>query len=181
MSKKQSEDNAIMSWFPGHMAKSIKEIVKIKSKLDLVIEVVDARAPISSMNTSWHALLSQKYKVLVLSKSDLIDTQSQHLWKQYFLKNNYETVVLFNAKDNASVLSLSKTLEMIQKTNKKIGLSCIVLGIPNVGKTSLIAKLSKKKLHIGNRPSVNKNYAMEQCHYNDTPARYSRNYGAKDT
>ncbi|XVG95155.1 ribosome biogenesis GTPase YlqF [Eubacteriales bacterium KG127] len=150
-----------INWYPGHMKKT-RELIQSNLKLvDVAIEVVDARIPRSSRNPIIDQILGDKKRVIVLNKTDLASEEETRKWKEYFVKKGYRTVSL-NAQKGGGVSSLLSTLEKIQdKLNegriRHKHLRIMIVGVPNVGKSSLINRLTgKKSTQIGNRPGVTK-------------------------
>lgn len=150
-----------INWYPGHMKKT-RELIQDNLKLvDVAIEVVDARIPRSSRNPIIDQILGDKKRVIVLNKTDLAAEEETRKWKEYFVKMGYRTVSL-NAQKGGGVSSLLSTLEKMQdglnegRTRHK-PLRIMIVGVPNVGKSSLINRLTgKKSTQIGNRPGVTK-------------------------
>ena len=156
-----------INWFPGHMVKTMSEIKSKLKLIDIVIEVVDSRLPISSRNHMIDEIVKDKPRIIIMNKYDLSDKKKLNEFKNYFESKNM-SVVFTNAQngDNINkVLYLINEIggkiykEKIEKKNiamKPIYRVCIV-GIPNVGKSTIINKLSKKtSAEVGNRPGVTK-------------------------
>lgn len=151
------------NWFPGHMNKSIKEIQKIVPIIDLVIEIVDARAPLATQNQIFKKLLNKTAKLIIMTKGDLADEATSNLWIEYFKKINIKVYLIKSKQQNilADILKLINSItEDRQKKLKAKGietphLNILIVGIPNVGKSTVISKLCKgKTLKIANRPGV---------------------------
>ncbi|MDR0691185.1 MAG: ribosome biogenesis GTPase YlqF [Streptococcaceae bacterium] len=154
-----------IQWFPGHMAKAR---VKIQEKLkfvDIVYEMLDARLPISSRNPMLDKILQQKPRLLLINKSDLGDCVQLKKWRGHFKEQGYDSLTI-NAKQNTSVkkiISESKVvLKEKLKRNEARGLKpqairAMIIGIPNVGKSTLMNRLvGQKKAQVGNKPGVTK-------------------------
>lgn len=161
--KKNSENKASFNWFPGHMNKSIKEIEQQIPVVDLVIEIVDARAPFSTENPLFRKLLSKRPRLIILSKGDLADPNVTKKWIEYFESKNDRTYLIKNKDINISkdieklILLMTKEKREHQKTRgiENPQLNVLVVGIPNVGKSTLIQKLSKSKIvKKGDKPGV---------------------------
>jgi len=152
-----------IQWYPGHMHKAQKEIKQALPKVDLVIEVVDARIPFSSSNPMVQAFIEQSTKnipvIRLLNKCDLADESVTALWQEFFQQ-----------KDNHRSLSVScKYPEQVKKINqfchqllpefrsKQKPIKAMIMGIPNVGKSSIINILSGRTIaKVGNEPAVTK-------------------------
>ncbi len=152
-----------INWYPGHMAKTKKQIIEDLKLVDVVVEILDARIPISSRNPDLEELIKNKTRLIVLNKSDLADEKQNKLWIDYF-DNIGMPAVLVNSNNGEGInLTLNKIEDIYQKqqekfTNKgRIGKSIrvMVLGIPNVGKSSFINRISKRNAtEVGNKPGV---------------------------
>ncbi|QBQ07527.1 ribosomal biogenesis GTPase [Spiroplasma gladiatoris] len=156
-------EKAHFNWFPGHMNKSIKEIEEKIKIVDLVIEIVDARAPFSTQNPLLRKVLSKRPRLILLSKCDLADDSVTESWINYFKQNGDQTYTIKNKQQNIyndvlkliNLMTKEKQLRDISKGIEKPQLNVLVVGIPNVGKSTTIARLSKgKQLKIGNKPGV---------------------------
>ncbi len=156
-------EKSSFNWFPGHMNKSIKEIEAKISIVDLVIEIVDARAPFSTQNPLFRKLLNNRPRLILMSKGDLADDEVTKQWKDYFF-NCGNVVYVIKDKQQPIYNDILKLIEKMtiekQKKDKARGIenpqiNVLVVGIPNVGKSTVISKLSKgKRLKIGNKPGV---------------------------
>lgn len=150
-----------INWYPGHMKKT-RELIQANLKLvDIVIEVVDARIPSSSRNPIIDELVKGKDRIIVLNKSDLADSVQNEKWTEKFKEDGYY-VLSMNCMTGIGVKQLFKLLEKIQdeknseRTRKK-NLKIMIVGVPNVGKSSLINRLTgKKSTQTGDRPGVTK-------------------------
>lgn len=153
-----------IQWFPGHMAKALREISERIKVVDIVIEICDARAPLSSINPELFNIIKNKPRIMILSKKDLADENITKSWLKYFEEKGYIALAMNLNKDNLDVIfNISKVClkEKIEK-DKRRGLKpqpirALVVGIPNVGKSTFINKLSKRKAaNVGNMPGVTK-------------------------
>ena len=156
-------DSVSINWFPGHMAKTRREIEEKIKLVDLLIEVLDARAPLSSRNP----LLEQinKKRIIVLTKPDLADESITSKWVSYFEKQGHGVIVL-NLKDKVNVNKIIEACHesLKEKREKDIrrGINprasrVMVVGIPNVGKSSFINKVSgRKATSVENKPGHTK-------------------------
>ncbi len=149
-------------WYPGHMAKARRMLQDNLKLIDLIIEVLDARIPISSQNPDFDNLFKQKNRLFVLSKSDLASPVELKKWIDYFKRNGH-VAVSFNAnasKDTQKVfeavnLSAKPIVDRFAKKGVKKTIRAIVAGIPNAGKSTLINRLVKgKPAAVGNKPGV---------------------------
>ncbi|AHI53683.1 ribosomal biogenesis GTPase [Spiroplasma sabaudiense Ar-1343] len=156
-------EKALFNWFPGHMNKAIKEIQNQIPVVDLIIEIVDARAPYSSQNPIFKRILATKSKLIIFTKCDLADQKVVESWKNYF-ESNGNFVFLIKNKSVPILNDVVKLINQItlakQNRDKSRGIvnpqiNVLVIGVPNVGKSTVISRLSKgKELKIGNKPGV---------------------------
>lgn len=154
-----------INWYPGHMKKTKESIKKNLSLVDIVYEIVDARIPVSSRNPDIDNLVGGKPRIIVLNKADLADENANLAWQEYFNKKEIPSVIV-NSIDNKGLnniiaLSHSLTEEKRKRLSSKgiinKSVRAMIVGIPNVGKSTLINSLSKKKgAKVGNKPGVTK-------------------------
>lgn len=148
-----------INWYPGHMKKT-RELIRENLKMvDLIIEVIDARIPSTSRNPIIDELVGDKRRIIALNKSDLSDPQANERWSAYF-QNLGSDVVPMNCMSGQGVPRLQKLLTTIRDERNqgqllKKPLRMMIVGVPNVGKSSLINRLTgKKSAMTGNRPGV---------------------------
>lgn len=154
-----------INWYPGHMAKTRRQIEADLKIVDIVIELLDARIPISSQNPDISSLTSKKKKIVVLNKCDLADEKKNQLWIKYFEKKGIPAV-LTNSNSGKGIDQCIRKIEEImsvdlqeQADKGRIGrkIRAMILGIPNVGKSSFINRISKRTTAgVGNKPGVTK-------------------------
>lgn len=153
----------IIQWFPGHMAKTRRMISDNLKNVDIVIEILDARIPYSSRNPEISRLTAGKPTLLLLNKASLADPEQNQKWKQQYTKDN-TVCLLTDCVTGEGMKSLAPTIREILadklKKYEEKGMSgrrvrAMVLGIPNVGKSSLINRIcGNKKTKVENRPGV---------------------------
>src|SRR5699024_262625 len=154
-----------IQWFPGHMAKAKRE-VEAKLKLtDVVMELVDARAPLSSQNPMFQDVLQEKPKMIVMMKKDLADSSITEKWLSYFNDEGIPAIAidvnnqsdLKRAVQTAKELGQAKMDKLREKGVNPRPARAMIIGIPNVGKSTLINRLAGKKIaQIGDKPGVTK-------------------------
>ena len=158
-----SETKTNINWFPGHMSKSLREIENSLKLVDIIIEILDARAPISSRNPQ--IVKYNKPRLLILSKKDLADESKVKEWIEYFKNDNCSVLVMdlnkgFNEKMVVNAINLLMK-ERIEKDLKRgirnRTIRALVVGIPNVGKSTFINKMAHRKAAgVGNKPGFTK-------------------------
>jgi len=154
-----------INWYPGHMLKAKKELAKQIKRVDVVLEMRDARIPVSSVNHDFEEMLQQKNRILLFNKSGLADQQITSEWTAIFKKADIPFLFIdaLNQREINKILPLCcKMMEEKWSTFRKRGirhpsLKLLITGIPNVGKSSLINRLSRRKAaEIGPTPGVTK-------------------------
>ncbi len=152
-------------WYPGHMAKAKRLMQEQIKAVDIVVELRDARIPMASQNPMLHTLAQNKTKVLVFTKSDLADPSVSHQWQAFFDGQNIVTLFV-DSTANVSKKQVIDAIEIAGKVRrekdakrgiKNRALKVMIVGIPNVGKSTLINLLAKKKMaRVADRPGVTK-------------------------
>ena len=160
-----NENKVNINWYPGHMAKTKREVKEKLDLIDIVFEVIDARIPYSSKNKDIDSLIKNKPRILIMTKMDLCDLNKTKEWIKYYESIGYKVIPL-DLLNNPNLQSLTNetnnySLKMNQKRKEK-GLKerkirALILGIPNVGKSTLINRLvGKKATNVGNKPGITK-------------------------
>lgn len=175
--KEKRENNSVekvisstgINWYPGHMAKTKRQIKERIDLVDVVVHVVDARIPKSSFINDINEFTKNKKKILVFSKYDLCDKEETLKWKNFYEKKGY-TVILSELNDknvkNKIVDAVNSLMSNVNLKRKEKGLlpkkaKVMVVGVSNVGKSTLINNLVNKKVQtVGNMPGVTKNINM---------------------
>lgn len=154
-----------IQWFPGHMAKARRQIEEKLGLVDIIIELRDARAPLSSENPMLNNVIKDKPRMVVLMKRDLADQAETDKWITYFKNNGIVAIAVdvSQKKDIEQTIALAKELgkeKMAKFINRGIiprAIRAMIVGIPNVGKSTLINRLSNRKIaKIGDRPGITK-------------------------
>ena len=158
-------NNNPIQWYPGHMAKTKREIREKINLIDIIYEVIDARMPISSKIKDIDDLIKDKPRILIMTKYDLCDKKETDKFISYYEEFGYKVVPvdLANNKNVKKVLELSESVskELNEKRKSKglkpRNLRALIIGIPNVGKSTLINRLvGKKAAGVGNKPGFTK-------------------------
>ena len=181
-------------WFPGHMVKAMKEIESRLNVIDVIVEIIDSRAPISSKNPFLEDLTKSKKRLLVFSKKDLCDMKKIGDFERYYQNFGYETIAvdLNNKKDIFEIIKKTQDIgkdrqEKYLKRGMKVQpLRVMIIGIPNVGKSTLINRLTKRNAaSVRNTPGhtraqqwirINENFELL-----DTPGVLPPHYESKET
>ena len=158
-----SENTQSIQWFPGHMAKTRRKIAEILPLIDAVAEVVDARIPISSRNPEIGQLIGGKPHIILLNKCDMADKEITDRWIEYYKKQNI-TAIPLDCKSGKGIGQFKSTVKTVladkllyYKSKGMVGkpLRVMVVGIPNVGKSTFINKIAgKTRAKAENRPGV---------------------------
>ena len=154
-----------LQWYPGHMTKAKRQMQEDLKLIDLIIELVDARIPLSSRNPDIDELGKNKARLILLNKSDLADERYNEQWSAYFQKKGFY-VVKVNAKSGAGLKSIQGVIQEACKAKierdrrrgiKNRPIRAMVVGIPNVGKSTFINSYAGKACaKTGNKPGVTK-------------------------
>ena len=154
-----------LNWYPGHMAKTKKQIIEDLKLIDIVVEILDARMPLASVNPDIQNYIKDKKKIIILNKSDLADENITNEWIKYYKSKGINAIAIEanNGKGIPKVIDCIKNeYKSIQEKYIKKGrigkaIRIMVLGIPNVGKSTFINKLAKRNTaKVGNKPGVTK-------------------------
>ena len=164
-SNEKSCASTSINWYPGHMAKTMKQIEADLRIVDIVIELLDARIPIASQNPEIANKIKNRKKLVVLNKADLADEKTNQKWVNYF-ENQGIPAVLVDSNSGKGIDKFIKKIEKVmqemlegQASKGRIGrkIRAMILGIPNVGKSSFINRISKRTTaEVGNKPGVTK-------------------------
>lgn len=152
-----------IQWFPGHMAKTRRMIKESLPLVDAVVEIIDARVPVSSRNPELGKLIEEKTRIIVLNKSDMADPSATEKWLKYYKENNIPAISADckSGKGIKSFVPLVKTvlIDLIEKRKLKgmVGrpLRLMIVGIPNAGKSSFINRMANsRRTKVEDRPGV---------------------------
>ena len=155
-------DNMNIQWYPGHMTKTRRQIEADLKLVDAVCEIVDARIPVSSRNPDIDAICGDKPRMIVLNRMDLADPAATKKWAEYFRRKGMAVIATdckskkgISAFTPAARLACAEKLERDAKRGMNRPLRVMVVGIPNVGKSTLINQISgRKSAKAENRPGV---------------------------
>ena len=175
---KNNVDNAglnknVLNWYPGHMAKTKREIKEKLNLIDVVYEVIDSRMPISSKIVDIDELIGDKKRILIMTKYDICDKEETNKFIKYYEKLGYIVIPvdLMNGNDTSKIID--KSMEILQEENKKRlekglkprSIRALIVGIPNAGKSTLINRLvGKKSAGVGNKPGFTKSLSWIRIH-----------------
>ena len=155
----------VIQWYPGHMAKAKREVTEQLKKVDVVFELVDARIPYSSRNPMIDDVINQKPRVVILNKKDMSNLNEMQKWEHFFTDKGFYPVAVdakhgknLKGVENAAIEATKEKFEKEKaKGLKPRAIRAMIVGIPNVGKSTLINKLTKKNIaQTGNKPGVTK-------------------------
>ena len=154
-----------IQWFPGHMAKARREVTEQLKMVDIVFELIDARLPQSSRNPMIDDIISRKPRLVILNKKDMADDAETARWLEKFRESGTEAVAI-NSLDGKGLQQVTKAAQQILKEKwdrmkakgiRPRAIRAMIVGIPNVGKSTLINRLAKKNIaKTGNTPGVTK-------------------------
>ncbi len=153
----------MINWYPGHMKKTKDMIKDTIDVIDIVLEIVDARIPMSSKNPEIKRFAKNKKRLILLNKSDLVGSEELNYWKKYFIDNDFaDEVVAISAEKGTNMKVLYQKIDELSKDKiakqkakglLKVSIRLMVAGIPNVGKSRLINRIvGKSKAGVGNKP-----------------------------
>lgn len=152
-----------IQWYPGHMARARREMTEAVKLVDVVVEIIDARIPIASRNPVLNEIIGNKPRIIALNKADLADKKQNQRWIEYYKKDNIVAVEVDSCHGNGvkkvteAIYQLMKEKIEKQEQQGRIGgsIKTMVVGIPNVGKSTFINKIAgKPTTAVGNKPGV---------------------------
>ena len=165
MNNEQNRAKTNINWYPGHMAKTKRQIMADLKLVDIVIELLDARIPTASRNPDIGEITKNKKRIIVLNKSDLADEKENIKWVSYF-ENQGIPAVLVDSNTGKGINNFVKRIEKVMEKEQekeiakgRVGkkIKAMIIGIPNVGKSSFINRIAKKSTaEVGNKPGVTK-------------------------
>ncbi|MCC3357491.1 ribosome biogenesis GTPase YlqF [Bacillus sp. REN16] len=154
-----------IQWFPGHMAKARRQVTEKLSLIDIVFELVDARIPASSRNPMIDEIIKNKPRLLLLNKADMADPKVTKEWIEYYKEKGVHALAINSQEGNgmkqivseARVILKEKFDKMAAKGIRPRAIRALIVGIPNVGKSTLINRLAKRNIaQTGDRPGITK-------------------------
>lgn len=163
MNDKKSCASTSINWYPGHMAKTKKQIIEDLKLIDVVVIILDARIPRASQNPDLQEWTKEKKKIMVLNKSDLAEEKKNQEWIEYYRKQEI-SAVLTDSNTGKGIPETIREIEKVGQERKEIeaqkgrkgkSIRVMVVGIPNVGKSSFINRITKKSsMAVGNKPGI---------------------------
>ncbi len=177
-----NRQNSTINWYPGHMEKAKRLMLNEYKNIDIVYELIDARIPKSSKIKNIYDIIGTKPKILIMTKKDLADPEMTRRWIDYY-ENLGSKVLVVNLNDDNDIKKIIQVthelMEEMQAKREEKGMKqkeirALVVGIPNVGKSTLINRLAGKKVaSVGNRPGITKGLTWLKTKHNimllDTP------------
>ena len=176
------QDTIRIQWFPGHMTKAKREMQEKMKMVDMVIELRDARIPNASKNPMIEELCNQKPRLIILSKKDKADALETRKWITKLQKEDVKVLALDIIKENITPKVVEASQELMKAKIERMkrrgirprAIRAMVVGVPNVGKSTFINRISKKKIAVtGDRPGVTKSLQCSKVNANlellDTP------------
>jgi len=161
--KNQKLPSTRIQWYPGHMAKARREMTEAVKLVDVVVEIIDARIPIASRNPVLNEIIGNKPRVIVLNKADLADKKQNQRWIAFYQKENTIAIEVDSSHGNGiknvtdAIYRLMQEKIEKQEQSGRVGgsIKTMVVGIPNVGKSTFINKIAgKQTTAVGNKPGV---------------------------
>lgn len=159
----QNSTKININWYPGHMAKTKKQILEDLKLIDVVVEILDARIPKSSQNPDLQEWMKHKKKIVILNKSDLAEEKKNEEWVEYYKKQGI-TAVITDSNSGKGISETIREIEKIAQESKEVStqrgrvgksIRIMIVGIPNVGKSSFLNRITKKtSAVVGNKPGV---------------------------
>ena len=152
-----------INWYPGHMAKTKRQIIEDLKLIDVVVEILDSRIPVSSQNPDIQGYIKNKARVEVLNKCDLADEKATAAWVKYYESKGIPAVITDSNSGKGIREVIKKVQEVFSEAQEKFAakgrtgrsIRVMVIGIPNVGKSSFINRISRKiSAQVGNKPGV---------------------------
>ncbi len=176
------ENKTNINWYPGHMAKTKRQIIEDLKLIDVVVQVLDARSPKASINPDIAEYIKNKKQVIALNKYDLADEEQNKKWVKYFKGKGIEAV-LVDSNSGKGIEEVIRKIEKVYEEDKENyngkgrkgkSIRVMVIGIPNVGKSSFINRITKKtSTQVGNKPGVTRQKQWVRVNQNiellDTP------------
>ena len=180
-------------WFPGHMQKALNEIKERIKVIDIVIEILDARCPLSSINEQLEQIIVNKKKLIIISKPDLADPIQTKKW-ELFLRTKFDSLLVLDLTSYTCWKEINKAVSLLgkEKHDKEIAkgmkpqpIRAMIIGIPNVGKSSLINRVAKRKAAgVENKPGFTRGEKWIKVNNDflllDTPGILPMNYENKE-
>lgn len=163
----------VLNWYPGHMAKTKREIKEKLNLIDIVYEVIDSRMPISSKIVDIDELIGNKKRILIMTKYDICDKEETNKFIKYYEKLGYIVIPvdLMNGNDTSKIID--RSMEILKEENRKRvekglkprSIRALIVGVPNAGKSTLINRLvGKKSAGVGNKPGFTKSLSWIRIH-----------------